>query len=642
MTGGAADQGRLDLDDVGLSTATPDDAAADVATGGDAAADVATDDEAMAEDGTDAPGRVVRVVPDVAAVGRDFDYLVPTSWEDDGRAGRLGVGSRVRVVLGGRRVGGWVVEDHVVPPEGVDLRPLARLSGLGPSPELIDLSRWAARRWVGPVVGFLATGSPPIVVEVLPAPPAPTVVPDADARWMDGALEPTPDGAPTVVRLPPATDPVPLVMAAARRGDALVLVPTSAGAARLAVRLRRAGIPVSTMPRDWAQAAAGGIVVGSRAAALAPVRDLRAVVVLDEHDEAYQEERTPTWNARDLAVERARRAAVPCVLASASPTLEALGSGRLLAPSRAEERAGWPVVDLVDRRMEDPVRSGLFSPTLVPMLRGEAGDPVVCVLNRKGRSRLLACDGCGELARCEEHRVPMVQDVDDRLRCPMGDDHGRPVVCDSCGATRFRNLRAGVARVREELEALAGRPVVEVTAETDAALLDGAGASVFVGTEAVLHRIQRRVARVVFLEFDQELLAPRMRAAEEAMALLIRAARLLGPRSDGGRIVVQTRQPGHEVLQAVLHADPAALVAAERDRRLVLGLPPFAALARISGAAAPEFMARLAQADGMDVMGPRDGAWLVRAPDHDRLSDALLAVERPPGRLRLEVDPLRA
>jgi primosomal protein N' (replication factor Y) len=165
---------------------------------------------------------------------------------------------------------------------------------------------------------------------------------------------------------------------------------------------------------------------------------------------------------------------------------------------------------------------------------------------------------------------------------------------------------------------------------------------VFVGTEAVLHRIQRRVARVVFLEFDQELLAPRMRAAEEAMALLIRAARLLGHRSDGGRLVVQTRQPGHEVLQAVLHADPAALVAAERDRRSVLGLPPFAALARISGVAAPEFMAHLAQADGMDVMGPRDGAWLVRAPDHDRLSDALLAVERPPGRLRLEVDPLRA
>jgi primosomal protein N' (replication factor Y) len=215
---------------------------------------------------------------------------------------------------------------------------------------------------------------------------------------------------------------------AARLGDALVLVPSTDRARLLAMRLRRAGLPVALLPRDWAAAAAGGLVVGSRGAAFGPVGDLAAVLVVDEHDEAYQEERSPTWHARDVVVERARRAGVPCLLTSPSPSLEALAWGDLLVPSRAEERAGWPVVDLVDRRMEDPVRSGLFSPTLVPMLRGEAGDPVVCVLNRKGRSRLLACDGCGELARCEEHRVPMVQDVDDRLRCPMGDDHGRPVV----------------------------------------------------------------------------------------------------------------------------------------------------------------------------------------------------------------------
>jgi primosomal protein N' (replication factor Y) len=236
----------------------------------------------------------------------------------------------------------------------------------------------------------------------------------------------------------------------------------------------------------------------------------------------------------------------------------------------------------------------------------------------------------------------MVQDVDDRLRCPLDEAHSRPVVCDSCGATRFRNLRAGVSRVREELEALAGRPVLEVTTETDAGLLDVGGASVFVGTEAVLHRIQRRVARVVFLEFDQELLAPRMRASEQAMALLVRASRLLGPRSAGGRLMVQTRQPDHEVLQAVLHADPGRLVPDEKERRSLLGQPPFAALARVSGAVAPEFMARLGSPDGIDVMGPRDGSWLVRARDHDQLSEALLAVSRPAGRLRLEVDPRRA
>ena len=177
--------------------------------------------------------------------------------------------------------------------------------------------------------------------------------------------------------------------------------------------------------------------------------------------------------------------------------------------------------------------------------------------------------------------------------------------------------------------------------------MDGAQAGRFVGAEAVLHRFGRRVARVIFLDFVQELLAPRMRAADQAMALLARAAHLLGPRSTGGRLIVQTRQPDHEVLQAVLHADPGRLAVAERERREILGLAPFGALARISGAVAPAFMERLAAAEGrtapgIEVMGPRDDAWLVRAPDPAALSDLPRSVERPPGRLRIEVDPARA
>jgi len=274
------------------------------------------------------------------------------------------------------------------------------------------------------------------------------------------------------------------------------------------------------------------------------------------------------------------------------------------------------------------------------VLRGAEGDPVVCVLNRRGRSRLLACNACGGLVRCPEHQVPMIQEDEDTLVCPV-DGTRRPQVCDECGATRFKNLRAGVARVREELEALANRPVLEVTGDTD--VPDGglSDHAVYVGTEAVLHRVDS-AARVVFLEFDQELLAPRMRAAEQAMALLIRAARLVGGRSDGGRIVVQTRMPEHEVLQAVLHADPGCLVEPELARRRLLNLPPCSALARVSGPPAAEFITNMGSPDGIDLLGPRDGAWLVRAPDHDRLSEVLAAVERPKGRLRIEVDPPRA
>ena len=579
-------------------------------------------------------GRVVRVLPDVAAIDRAFDYVVPESWAADGRGERLQVGSRVRVVLAGRRVGGWVVADHVTPPAGVELRPLAKLSGHGPSAEVLDLARWAAHRWAGRLQHVLTSASPPTNVDHLPAPPRPVPVPSSVTTWAVRALE----YPRTVVRLPPDADVVPLILEGARRGDTLVVVPTTAMARRLALRVRRTGLPVALLPDGWARAAAGGIVIGARTAALGPVADLAAVIVVDEHDESHREGRSPTWHARDVAAERARRAGVTCVLTSSTPTLEALAWGELLVPSRSDERAGWPVVDLVDRRSDDPVRGGLFSDPLVPVIRGEQGDPVVCVLNRKGRSRLLACRECGELARCDEHQVPLAQAEDDVFTCPV-DGALRPVVCPACGSMAFKNLRAGVARVREELEALAGRPAVEVTADTSARDIDGA--ALLVGTEAVLHRVDR-AARVVFLEFDQELLAPRTRAAEQAMALLVRAARLLGCRADGGRLVVQTRQPDHEVLQAALHADPGRLVAEESARRRVLDLPPFSALAQVSGPEAAEFVRRLGRPSGIDVLGPRDGAWLVRAPDPGRLADVLAAVERPAGRLRIEVDPHRS
>ena len=100
----------------------------------------------------------------------------------------------------------------------------------------------------------------------------------------------------------------------------------------------------------------------------------------------------------------------------------------------------------------------------------------------------------------------------------------RPPVCLVCGAGRFANLRPGVTRLREELEAAANRPAVLVTGRDDER---PAPAGVYVGTEAVLHRVDR-ADTVAFLDFDREVLAPRYRAAEQAFALLVRAARLVG------------------------------------------------------------------------------------------------------------------
>jgi primosomal protein N' (replication factor Y) (superfamily II helicase) len=164
---------------------------------------------------------------------------------------------------------------------------------------------------------------------------------------------------------------------------------------------------------------------------------------------------------------------------------------------------------------------------------------------------------------------------------------------------------------------------------------------VLVGTEALLRRVDRADA-VAFLDLDAELLAPRYRAAEETMSLLARAARLVGGKAGGGRLLLQTRQPKHEVVQAVLLADPDRAAAVERERRAVLGFPPAASVANVSGSPAAAYLEPLRTRLDVEVMGPAaDGSYLVRAGDVRTLCDALAATPRPPGRLRVAVDPLR-
>ncbi len=123
-------------------------------------------------------------------------------------------------------------------------------------------------------------------------------------------------------------------------------------------------------------------------------------------------------------------------------------------------------------------------------------------------------------------------------------------------------------------------------------------APVLVGTEAVLYREGELrkgggVGAVAFLDFDQELLAPRFRAGEEALALLARASRLVGGRQPAGKVLVQTRAPSHPVIEAALLADPGRLAASEEAVRQALRLPPFSALAILSGPGARELASAL-------------------------------------------------
>ncbi len=582
-----------------------------------------------------APGaHVVRVIPDQTGITKTFDYLVPDALVPEAWAGQVPLGTRVRIALGPRRVGGWVVAVGSEPPEGVELRPIAKVTGHGPPPDLLELAEWARWRWAAKtVVPFLRTASPERAVTTLPAVPARKYpVPDATDPAVLDAFE----RGPTILRLPPTADVIPVIQQATALGDPLVLCAHKDQVQRIADRLVRAGIPTARHPEDWAQAAAGGsAVVGTRAAAWAPVPELAAIVVLDEHDEVHQEERSPTWHVREVAIERARRAGVPCVLTSPMPTLEALEVARLVTVDRTTERSGWPRVVVVDRRAEDRARNALFSPALAEVIH--SGASVVCVLNQKGRAALLGCATCGDVARCERCEAAVHRPGDDLLVCRRCGTT-RPIVCASCGGTNLKTIRMGVSRVRDDLEALAGEPVLEITGETT----DLGTARIHVGTEAVLHRIHQADV-VAFLDLDQELFAPRYRAAEQALGLIVRAARLVGGRSDGGRLLLQTRTPEHEVVRAALEGDPQLVADAERARRAALGFPPYCALAEIgdqAGAAFVDALRRSAPPE-LQVLGPVDSSWQVRAPDHATLCGALAATDRPAGRLRLSVDPLR-
>ncbi|MFM8266222.1 MAG: hypothetical protein ACKOAI_09205 [Acidimicrobiia bacterium] len=213
------------------------------------------------------------------------------------------------------------------------------------------------------------------------------------------------------------------------------------------------------------------------------------------------------------------------------------------------------------------------------------------------------------------------------------------MVCLSCGSQKMRAVRIGISRLRDELEAAAGRIVQEIKPATPS--LDHR-ANVFVGTEAVLHRMDRADA-VVFLDIDSELLAPRFRSSEQALDLIAHGARIVAPTRDspGGLLVLQTAVPNHEVIAGIAAGDLSAHVAAETQRRKRLRLPPFGALAEVSGAGTLAMVDHLSASLLVEVAAA-DGRALVRAATWEALSEALVAAPRGKERARIAVDPARA
>ncbi len=287
------------------------------------------------------------------------------------------------------------------------------------------------------------------------------------------------------------------------------------------------------------------------------------------------------------------------------------------------------MVQVVDLREQD--QPGLLTSQIVDLVRGPG--PIACILNRKGRARMLACVSCASLASCAQCAAAVSQPTDDAILQCGSCGSERPVVCTECGATSMKLIRPGIGRIAEELRALAKRDVLELTADTP---VRDFGENLLIGTEALLHRLDSATA-VIFLDFDQELAVPRSRAAEDAFALIALAARRVGSRANGGRVVVQTRRPDDIVLAAAIHGDPDRVARAQREIRTVFSQPPYSAWALVSGAGAAEFVSGLP--DSVRALR-QDDRWRVSAPDHGTLLDALAATPRPAERLRLDVDPL--
>ncbi|HHQ41125.1 MAG TPA: primosomal protein N' [Chromatiales bacterium] len=488
--------------------------------------------------------------------------------------------------------------------------------------------------------------------------------------------------------------------AVAAGGQALVLVPEIALAPQLLARCRErfgadrvallhSALPAAERLAAWEAARSGRacVVVGTRSAVFAPLARPALVVVDEEHDPAYREGSGPLrHSARDLAVVRARRAGVPVVLGSATPSLETVrnareGRYRPLALRQRPRGAARRRVELVDIRGR-PLDGGMSPPLLARIgAHLRAGGQVLLFRNRRGYAPALLCDACGWAAGCPRCEARLVwHRAAAEVRCHhCGHRAPVPERCPECGDPELRARGHGTERVEA---ALAGRfpgvPLVRL--DRDATRARGAleraleaaragTARILVGTQMIAkgHDFPE-VTLVGVLDADQGLFSADFRGPERMAQLIVQVMGRAGRRGQPAEVLVQTRQPGHPLLRALLAGGYGAFAEAALAERRAAGLPPYGALALLraeapSAGAAERFLeaARGLLApppDGVEVLGPapapmerRAGLhrWqlLVQAPSRrardaalDRLAPRLDALpEARRVRWALEVDP---
>ncbi|TAJ83000.1 primosomal protein N' [Reyranella sp.] len=386
----------------------------------------------------------------------------------------------------------------------------------------------------------------------------------------------------------------------------------------------------------WRAIAEGrvGVVVGARSALFLPFANLGLIVVDEEHDGSFKQDEGVVYNARDMAVVRARLASAPVVLASATPSLESVVNvktgryGEVHLPGR---HGGHQLATLsaVDMRRDPPARGRWLSPPVVEAMKTAlaAGEQTLLFLNRRGYAPITLCRACGHGLECPQCSAWLVEHRFRRsLVCHhCGHTEAPAHSCKHCGAVdQFVACGPGVERLAEEAQELFPEARLELFTSDSLMNRDEAEAAVdrmingeidiLIGTQMAAkgHHFPN-LTLVAVIDADLGLNGGDLRAAERTFQLLYQVAGRAGREGRPGRALIQTHNPEHAVMQALVSGDRDRFVEVELADREVAGMPPYGRLASliISGpdpAAVDNVCAALARGaphrEGITVLGP--------------------------------------
>jgi primosomal protein N'' len=361
---------------------------------------------------------------------------------------------------------------------------------------------------------------------------------------------------------------------------------------------RRAWRAIVQAPED------GGaqVVVGARSALFLPYADLGLIVVDEAHEVSFKQDDGVRYNARDVAVMRAKFEKIPVILASATPALESMQLAeagvyrKIELPSRFGG-ATLPDIHVVDLRKEPPERGRWIAPRLVEKMkeRLERGEQSLLFLNRRGYAPLTLCRNCGYRFQCPnctawlvEHRFSL------RLACHhCGHDVPVPDACPECGtADCLVACGPGVERIADEVaEILPDARTALVTSDTMnspesiadfVAKAEGGAIDVIIGTQLVTKGYHfPELTLVGVIDADLGLEGGDLRAAERTYQQVAQVAGRAGRGAKPGEVLIQTRHPDATVITALANGDRDAFYQAETEARRDAGAPPFGRWAAI-------------------------------------------------------------